>query len=62
MQPAKPNYMFDAVEKPSLPLHRVPLIEANDHTVKDYGCLVDDPDNFQIEIVRWPALGTRPHR
>ena len=20
-----------------------------------YGCLVDTPDNFKVEIVRWPA-------
>ncbi|MCA0272878.1 MAG: ureidoglycolate lyase [Proteobacteria bacterium] len=54
-----PVYMFDASEKPSLPLHQVPLIIATDETVKGYGRLVDDP-NFAIEITRWPAQGWRP--
>ena len=43
-----------------LPWHDVPLIKATADNVKDYGCLVDDPDNFDIEIVRWPAQGWRP--
>jgi hypothetical protein len=55
-----PNYMFEASEKPSLELFRVPLIEATGETVKDYGCLVDDADEFEIEIVQWPAQGWRP--
>lgn len=55
-----PQYIFEADEKPSLPLHQVPLIVATDETVTDYGCLVDNPDNFQIEIVKWPAQGWRP--
>ncbi|WP_350333588.1 ureidoglycolate lyase [Coralliovum pocilloporae] len=55
-----PNYMFDAAEKPSLELFRVPLVKATDESVREYGYLVDDPDNFEIEIVRWPAQGWRP--
>ena len=55
-----PEYIFEASEKPSLPWHEVPLIRATDESVKDYGCLVDDPDNFNIEIARWPAQGWRP--
>lgn len=55
-----PQYMFEASEKPSLPWHQVPLIRATDESVGQYGCLVDDPDNFEIEIVRWPASGWRP--
>ena len=43
-----------------LPWHDVPLIVATDDSVKDYGCLVSDPDDFEIEIVQWPALGWRP--
>lgn len=54
-----PTYIFNASEKPSLPLVEVPLIKATDESVKDYGCLVDDLDNFEIEIVRWPASGWR---
>lgn len=55
-----PEYIFEANEKPSLPWHNVPLIRATDESVKEYGCLVDDPNNFNIEIVRWPAAGWRP--
>ncbi len=55
-----PTYIFEANEKPSLPLHHVPLIEATEENLKGYGCLVDDPDRFEIEIVRWPAPGWRP--
>ena len=55
-----PEYIFDASEKPSLPWHDVPLIEATDTSVEGYGQLVDDADGFEIEIVRWPAQGWRP--
>ncbi len=43
-----------------LPWHDVPLIEASDESVEAYGCLVDDPEDFAIEIVQWPAPGWRP--
>lgn len=39
-----PTYLFEANEKPSLPLHSVPLIEATEHSLAGYGCLVDHPD------------------
>lgn len=55
-----PNYIFEANEKPTRPLHQVPLIVATEESVKGYGCLVDDPDTFEIEIARWPAQGWRP--
>ena len=35
-------------------------MEATDATVAEYGCLVDDPERFAIEIVQWPAQGWRP--
>jgi ureidoglycolate lyase len=54
-----PTYVFEASDKPSLPLHSVPLIEAADESVKGYGCLVDEAEGFAIEIVRWPAQGWR---
>jgi len=44
----------------SLPWYDVPLVVATDETVKGFGCLVDDADNFDIEIVQWPAQGWRP--
>lgn len=55
-----PEYIFAASTKHSLPWHEVPLIRATDESVKGYGCLVDDPENFEIEIVQWPAQGWRP--
>ncbi|GAB4355687.1 MAG: hypothetical protein Kow00114_06200 [Kiloniellaceae bacterium] len=55
-----PVYLFEASTRPSLPWHDVPLIRASDETLEGYGCLVDDPENFRIEIVRWPAQGWRP--
>lgn len=55
-----PEYLFDASDKPSLPLHHVPLIVATDESVRGYGQLVEHPDDIEIEIVRWPAQGWRP--
>ncbi|MEM7292232.1 MAG: ureidoglycolate lyase [Pseudomonadota bacterium] len=60
MNQSAPTYLFDASEKPSLPWHEVPLIEATDETVQGYGKLVDSPDECEIEIVTWPAQGWRP--
>ena len=37
-----------------------PLVFASDDNLKGYGCLVDQPETFPIEIVRWPAGGWRP--
>ena len=54
------KYVFEASEKPSLPLINVPLIEATDDSVQGYGCLVDDPDRFKVEIIQWPVQGWRP--
>ncbi len=49
---------------PNLPkdLRRVsiPIIEATTETVKGYGLLINNPDEFKIEITRWPAQGWRP--
>src|SRR6185437_7750041 len=41
-------------------LCETPLVEATDENLRGYGCLVEDPKNFPIEIVRWPAQGWRP--
>ncbi len=60
MNAASPKYLFEAHEKPSLNIHQVPLVEATDESVKDYGCLVGNPEDIQIEIVTWPAQGWRP--
>lgn len=49
---------------PGLPagLRRVamPVVDATAESLAGYGCLVDDPETFEVEIVRWPAQGTRP--
>jgi hypothetical protein len=36
------------------------LVTASELSLKGYGCLVDTPKTFPIEIVRWPAQGWRP--
>jgi len=59
MTASAPTYIFDAGDKPSLPLHPVPLVAATDDSVAGYGRLVDDPAACDIEIVRWPAQGWR---
>jgi ureidoglycolate lyase len=41
-------------------LHRLELVMATEQHLKGYGCLVEDPETFPIEIVRWPAQGWRP--
>jgi ureidoglycolate lyase len=41
-------------------LCEAPLVVAADASLEGYGCLVDDPAAFPIEIVRWPAQGWRP--
>ena len=49
---------------PNLPprLERVamPVVKATEEALKGYGRLVHDPSQCPIEIVRWPAQGTRP--
>ena len=40
--------------------HQTPLVAASDASLAGYGCLVDDPHGYAIEIVRWPAQGWRP--
>ncbi|MEP6886159.1 MAG: ureidoglycolate lyase [Gammaproteobacteria bacterium] len=49
---------------PNLPtglaLVRMPLMDATPETIKEYGRLVDNPEECRIEIVRWPAQGSRP--
>ena len=40
--------------------HETPLVVATEASLEGYGRLVDSPDDFPIEIVRWPAQGWRP--
>jgi hypothetical protein len=55
--------LFDYMN-PNLPpgLQRVvmPLVEATPEALQGYGRLIDDPEECQIEIVRWPSVGKRP--
>jgi len=37
-----------------------PLVSADAQSLAGLGCLVDEPHDFPIEIVRWPATGWRP--
>ncbi len=39
--------------------HLTPCVEASAQSLAGFGALVDDPENFPIEIVRWPAQGWR---
>src|ERR1700747_3513722 len=41
-------------------IHDTPLVAATTGSLVGYGRLVDDPRNFPIQIVRWPAQGWRP--
>jgi ureidoglycolate lyase len=41
-------------------VHETPLVIATAASLEGYGCLVDTPAGFPIEIVRWPAQGWRP--
>jgi ureidoglycolate lyase/seryl-tRNA synthetase len=45
---------------PDLPTLRMPLVVANPTNLSDFGELVDDPRDVEIEIVRWPTMGHRP--
>ena len=36
------------------------IVNATSESLQGYGRLVDDPAHCQLEIVRWPAQGTRP--
>jgi hypothetical protein len=38
---------------------RIPVVDATSANLQGYGQLVDDPATCAIEIVRWPAQGTR---
>ena len=39
---------------------RMPVVEATSQSLAGYGRLVDEPAECEVEIVRWPARGTRP--
>ena len=53
-----PDYLNPALPD-GLRRVRMPVVEANDDTLRGYGFLVDDRSRCKIEIVRWPAQGWR---
>ncbi len=57
MKPA-PDYLNPVIPV-DLPVLDMPVIVATPETVAPYGCLIDHPDEIEIEIVRWPAQGWR---
>ena len=52
-------YLFDAKEKPSRELIKAPIVKATSENVEEFGYLVNDPKDCDIEIVQWPAQGWR---
>lgn len=55
-----PDYLNPNIDR-GMRRVRTPVVIANDETLKGYGKLVhSDPENFQLEITRWPAQGWRP--
>ena len=59
MNHTAPDYLNPAIA-PGMKRVRIPVVDASDETVAPYGRLVDDPEDVDIEIRRWPASGWRP--
>ena len=45
---------------PDLRIVPMPVVDATAESLEGYGRLVTRPENFNVEIVRWPATGWRP--
>ena len=45
---------------PGLALAPIRVVDATEESLRHYGHLVSDPREHPIEIVRWPAQGSRP--
>lgn len=43
-----------------LAAHTIPVVKATSELLEGYGHLVEYPDQYEIEITRWPAQGWRP--
>jgi len=54
-----PNYLNPGIPD-GLRRVRMPVVAATYAALTGYGQLVDDPHGHRIEIVRWPAQGSRP--
>ncbi|PHQ68699.1 MAG: ureidoglycolate hydrolase [Sneathiella sp.] len=53
-----PDYLNPSVP-PGLPVLEMPVIVATEASLAGYGALVDNPKDYPIEIVTWPAAGSR---
>ena len=53
-----PDYLNPEIET-NLRRVSMPVVKATNESLEGYGCLVDSPDQHDIEIVRWPAQGWR---
>ncbi|MCF8468509.1 MAG: ureidoglycolate lyase [Sneathiella sp.] len=49
-----PDFLNPAIPA-DLPLLGVPVVVATDKALKGYGCLVEEYENFPVEIVTWPT-------
>ena len=58
MSDKKIDYMNPDVPE-ALPWVDVPLVRATDENLEGYGRLVDDYQNYELEIVTWPVRGWR---
>ena len=54
-----PDYLNPDIP-PGLARVEIPVVEATNETLEGFGFLVDNSEEFEIEIVRWPAQGWRP--
>ena len=45
---------------PGLAQVSIQVVDATEESLRHYGHLVSDPRDCPVEIVRWPAQGTRP--
>ena len=53
-----PDYLNPDIP-PNLARVTLPIVEATAESLVGFGWLVEDPDDIEIEIVRWPAQGWR---
>jgi hypothetical protein len=54
-----PNYLAPGIPA-NLKSVTMPVVTATNSSLAGYGKLVDDPENCEIVIERWPAQGWRP--
>ena len=54
-----PDYLNPALAD-GLRRVRMPVVDATDDVLRGYGRLVADRNACKVEIVRWPARGSRP--